>query len=58
MTGGGLVRAILADKSGPFKVRAITRDVNSDKAKTLAAQARAGACAGSMTLWGVQGEIA
>ncbi len=35
--GGGLVRAILADKSGLFKVRAITRDVNSDKAKTLAA---------------------
>jgi len=34
--GGGLVRAILADKSGEFKVRALTRDVNSDKAKALA----------------------
>jgi uncharacterized protein YbjT (DUF2867 family) len=34
--GGGLVRAILADKNGPFTVRAITRDVNSDKAKALA----------------------
>ncbi len=35
--GGSLVRAILADKSGNFKARAITRDVNSDKAKALAA---------------------
>ena len=34
--GGGLVRAILADKSGDFTVRALTRDVNSDKAKALA----------------------
>jgi len=34
--GGGLVRAILNDKNGPFAVRAITRDVNSDKAKALA----------------------
>ena len=34
--GGGLVRAILADKSGEFTVRAITRNVNSDKAKVLA----------------------
>lgn len=34
--GGGLVRAILADKSGEFSVRALTRDVNSDKAKALA----------------------
>ena len=34
--GGGLVRAILNDKSSPFAVRAITRDVNSDKAKALA----------------------
>ncbi len=34
--GGGLVRAILADKGGPFAARAITRDVNSDKAKELA----------------------
>jgi len=36
--GGGLVRAILADPSHEFKVRAITRDVNSEKAKALAAQ--------------------
>ncbi|MCM2316148.1 MAG: NmrA/HSCARG family protein [Thermoanaerobaculia bacterium] len=34
--GGGLVRAICADKSGGFRARAITRDVNSDKAKELA----------------------
>ncbi len=34
--GGGLVRAILNDKNGPFAVRAITRDVDSDKAKALA----------------------
>jgi uncharacterized protein YbjT (DUF2867 family) len=34
--GGGLVRAILDDKNGPFEARAITRDVNSDKAKALA----------------------
>ena len=35
--GGGLVRAILADPSGGFKARAITRKVDSDKAKALAA---------------------
>jgi len=35
--GGGLVRAILKDRNGPFTARAITRDVNSDKAKELAA---------------------
>jgi uncharacterized protein YbjT (DUF2867 family) len=34
--GGGLVRAILNDKNGPFTARAITRNVNSDKAKALA----------------------
>ena len=34
--GGGLVRAILADKGGPFAARAVTRDVNSEKAKALA----------------------
>jgi uncharacterized protein YbjT (DUF2867 family) len=34
--GGGLVRAILNDKNGPFSARAITRNVNSDKAKALA----------------------
>jgi len=33
--GGGLVRAILADKSGEFSARALTRDVNSEKAKAL-----------------------
>jgi uncharacterized protein YbjT (DUF2867 family) len=35
--GGGLVRAILADAAGPFTVRAITRDITSDKARALAA---------------------
>ena len=34
--GGGLVRAILSDQDGEFKVRAVTRDANSDKAKALA----------------------
>ena len=34
--GGGLVRAILANKDGDFTARAITRDVNSDKAQALA----------------------
>jgi uncharacterized protein YbjT (DUF2867 family) len=34
--GGGLVRAILADKGRPFAARAITRDVNSDAARALA----------------------
>jgi uncharacterized protein YbjT (DUF2867 family) len=34
--GGGLVRAILDDPSGEFAARAITRDVNSEKAKALA----------------------
>ena len=34
--GGGLVRAILNDKNGEFAVRAVTRDINSDKAKELA----------------------
>lgn len=33
--GGGLVRAILADKSGEFAARALTRKVDSDKAKAL-----------------------
>jgi uncharacterized protein YbjT (DUF2867 family) len=36
--GGGLVRSILNDDSGEFKVRALTRDVNSDKAKSLTEQ--------------------
>jgi uncharacterized protein YbjT (DUF2867 family) len=35
--GGGLVRAILADPGSGFAARAITRDVNKDKAKALAA---------------------
>src|SRR5580658_5225006 len=35
--GGGLVRAILSDPNGGFGARVITRDVNSDKAKELAA---------------------
>ncbi len=35
--GGGLVRAIMNDKGGQFTARALTRDVNSDKAKALAA---------------------
>jgi uncharacterized protein YbjT (DUF2867 family) len=34
--GSGLVKAILADPSGGFAARAITRDVNSDKARELA----------------------
>jgi len=34
--GGGLVRAILSDKTGPFTARAITRNVDSDKARALA----------------------
>lgn len=34
--GGGLVRAIASDPNGEFAARAITRDVNSDKAKAVA----------------------
>ena len=34
--GGGLARAILNDANSGFAVRAVTRDVNSDKAKELA----------------------
>ena len=33
--GGGLVRAILADKNSPFTVRALTRKPDSDGAKAL-----------------------
>ena len=40
--GGGLVRAILADQGGGFAARAITRHVDSDKAKALAAARRRG----------------
>lgn len=36
--GGGVARAILSDTSGGFTVRALTRDVKSDKAKELAKQ--------------------
>jgi uncharacterized protein YbjT (DUF2867 family) len=35
--GGGLARAILSDKNSEFAVRAVTRDLQSDKAKELAA---------------------
>jgi uncharacterized protein YbjT (DUF2867 family) len=34
--GGGLVRAILADKNGSFQARALTRNTGSEKAKALA----------------------
>ena len=34
--GGGLARAIAADRNGPFVARAITRKVDSDKAQALA----------------------
>jgi uncharacterized protein YbjT (DUF2867 family) len=34
--GGGMVRAILNHPNGRFAARALTRDVNSDKAKALA----------------------
>jgi uncharacterized protein YbjT (DUF2867 family) len=36
LQGGGLVRAILAEKSSGFTVRALTRDPESEKAKELA----------------------
>lgn len=36
--GGGVVRAILADTSGQFAARAITRKPDSEKARALAAQ--------------------
>lgn len=35
--GGGLARAILADRDGPFALRAITRNPDGDKARALAA---------------------
>src|SRR5689334_22035369 len=34
--GGGLVRAIMSDPSSGFSARALTRKVDSDKAKALA----------------------
>ncbi|MDQ3846564.1 MAG: NmrA/HSCARG family protein, partial [Bacteroidota bacterium] len=36
--GGGLARAILNDANSEFSVRAVTRDVNSEKAQELARQ--------------------
>ena len=36
--GGGLVRAILSDKSSDFKVRAVTRNASSEKANALKKQ--------------------
>ena len=35
--GGGLVRAIMADRGGPFTARAITRDIRSERAKEMRA---------------------
>ncbi len=34
--GGGLVRAIMSDENNDFTARALTRNIHSDKAKTLA----------------------
>ena len=36
MQGGGLVRALANEPNGAFKARALTRNVSSAKAKTLA----------------------
>ena len=36
--GGGLARAILDDPDGSFRVRAVTRDAGTDKARELAAR--------------------
>lgn len=36
--GGGLARALLSDASGAFGVRALTRNVDSERARALAAQ--------------------
>lgn len=38
MQGGGLARAIMGDPSGQFTARALTRNVESDKAKALGKQ--------------------
>ena len=35
--GGGLVRAIAADTDGPFRARALTRDIRAEKVKELRA---------------------
>src|SRR5262245_9644967 len=40
--GGGLCAAILADPSGEFACRAVTRDPGKDKAKALEAKGAAG----------------
>lgn len=37
MQGGGLTRALARDSDGPFKARALTRSITSDKAKALTA---------------------
>jgi len=34
--GGGLARAVLADREGPFTLRAVTRNPDGDKARALA----------------------
>jgi len=36
--GGGLVRAIVADRAGPFAARALTRNADSGRARELASQ--------------------
>jgi uncharacterized protein YbjT (DUF2867 family) len=36
--GGGMARAVAADKGSPFAARGVTRKVDSDKAKALSAQ--------------------
>jgi len=36
--GGGLVRSFLSESKGECTARALTRDVNSDKARALASQ--------------------
>src|SRR4029077_4817844 len=36
--GGGLVRAIVADRAGPFTARALTRNADSGRARELASQ--------------------
>jgi NAD(P)-dependent dehydrogenase (short-subunit alcohol dehydrogenase family) len=46
--GGGLARAILADPTDGFVVRAVTRNVDSEKAQALA-QAGAEVVAANMT---------
>ena len=52
--GGGLVRAILADPNGGFAARALTRDVNSAKARELA---KLGAEVGHRLCLGAQSRV-